>query len=210
MATLQADNISEDQLLKLLQFFQVFADESRLKMIGYLANGDYSVGELAERLGLKEPTISHHLAQMKALGIVSVEPDGTRRIYSLNGKSLETISKDIFAQPNLANLVPTSDLSKDERTLRTWVKDGRIVGIPAQERKRQVLIQWVAQQIDPDRRWTEKEFSEWLSQFNEDYAFLRRYLVEAGYMARNKGVYWRTPENDPALESRLASPESRP
>ncbi len=199
MATLQADSISEEQLLKLLQFFQVFADESRLKMIGYLANGDYSVGELAELVGLKEPTVSHHLAQMKALGIVSVEPEGTRRIYSLNGKSLETISKGIFAQPNLANLVPTSDLSKDERTLRTWVKDGRIVGIPAQERKRQVLIRWVAQQIDPDRRWTEKEFSEWLSQFNEDYAFLRRYLVEAGYMARSQGVYWRTPESDPVI-----------
>lgn len=199
MATLEASTISEEQLLKLLQFFQVFADESRLKMIGYLANGDYSVGELAELIGLKEPTISHHLAQMKALGIVNVEPEGTKRIYSLNGRSLEAISKDIFAQPNLANLVPTSELSKDERILRTWVKDGRITGIPSQERKKQVIVHWLAQQIDPDRRWTEKEFSEWLSQFNEDYAFFRRYLVDSGYMARENGIYWRTPENDPVL-----------
>ena len=63
----------------------------------------------------------------------------------------------------------------------------------------QILIHWLAGQIDPKRRWTEKEFSEWLSQFNDDFATLRRYLVESGYMARDEGIYWRTPENDPVF-----------
>ncbi len=198
MTTIDKDSLSEEQFQKLLRFFQVFGNESRLKLIGHLANGERNVGELAQLLGLKEPTVSHHLSELKALGLVSVRAEGTTRIYRLDGKVLETMGKDIFAQPNLAALVPTSELNEEERILRTWVKDGRIVDIPAQEKKKQVIVHWVAQQIDPDRRWTEKEFSEWLSQFNEDYAFLRRYLVDSGYMSREKGVYWRTPENDPA------------
>ena len=121
------------------------------------------------------------------------------RIYRLETKALEAISKDIFARPNLAALVKPSELTEEERILRTWVKDGRIVDIPAQEKKKQILIRWVARQIDPARRWTEREFSEWLSQFNEDYAFLRRYLVDNHYMARENGIYWRTPESDPVL-----------
>jgi len=36
-----------------------------------------------------------------------------------------------------------------------------------------------------------------LKAYNEDFATLRRYLVDAGYVARESGVYWRTPENEP-------------
>ncbi len=197
MATVRREAMTEEQFDQLLHFFQVFSNESRLKIIGYLANEEKSVGELAGLLRLKEPTVSHHLSEMKALGLVDVRAEGTMRIYRLNARALETMSKDIFARPNLAALVKQSDLSPEERALRNWVKDDRIVHVPAQEKKMAILIRWLAGRIDPDRRWTEKEFSEWLAEFNEDYATLRRYLVEYGYMARENGIYWRTPENDP-------------
>jgi DNA-binding HxlR family transcriptional regulator len=192
MATVRKESLSEEQFDQLLRFFQVFSNESRLKVIGHLANGDKSVGELAQLLELKEPTISHHLSELKGLGLVNVRAEGTMRIYQLNAKALEAISKDIFARPNLAALVKPSDMTEEERILRNWVKDGRILDIPAQEKKKQIVLRWLAGQIDPDRRWTEREFSEWLAQYNEDYALLRRFLVDNGYMAREKGIYWRT------------------
>ena len=198
MTTVARAAMSEEQFTRLLQFFQVFSNESRLRLIGHLANGERSVGELAQLLELKEPTVSHHLAELKGLGLVTVRAEGNMRIYQLNAKALESISKDIFARPNLAAMVPKSEMNEEERVLRVWVKDGRIVDIPAQEKKKQIVIRWLAGQIDPARRWTEREFSEWLSRFNEDYAVLRRYLVDSGYMARENGIYWRTPENDPA------------
>ncbi len=199
MATVRKDVLSEEQFQHLLQFFQVFSNESRLKLIGHLANGEKSVGELADLLGVKEPTVSHHLAELKGLNLVNVRAEGTMRIYQLNAKALESISKDIFARPNLAALVKPSEMSDEERILRTWVKNGRIIDIPAQEKKKQILIRWLAGQIDPERHWTEKEFNTCLKAYNEDFATLRRYLVDAGYMARENGIYWRTPENDPAL-----------
>ena len=198
MATVEKDVLSEEQFQHLLQFFQVFSNGSRLKLIGHLANGEKSVGELADLLGVREPTVSHHLAELKGLNLVNVRAEGTMRIYQLNTKALESISKDIFARPNLAALVKPSEMTDEERTLRTWVKNGRIVDIPAQEKKKQILIRWLAGQIDPDRRWTEKEFNAWLKDYNEDFATLRRYLVDASYVARENGIYWRTPESDPS------------
>ncbi len=198
MATIQKDVLSEEQFQHLLHFFQVFSNESRLKIIGHLANGEKSVGQLADLLGVKEPTVSHHLAEMKGLNLVQVRAEGTMRIHQLNAKALESISKDIFARPNLAALVKPSEMTEEERFLRTWVKNGRIVDIPAQEKKKQILIRWLAGQIETDRRWTEKEFNALLKAYNEDFATLRRYLVDAGYVARENGIYWRTPENNPA------------
>lgn len=199
MSTVEKDVLSEEQFQHLLHFFQVFSNESRLKIIGHLANGEKRVGELADLLGVKEPTVSHHLAELKGLSLVNVRAEGTMRIYQLNSKALESISKDIFARPNLAALVEPSEMTEEERFLRTWVKNGRIVDIPAQEKKKQILIRWLAGQIETGRRWTEKEFNTLLKAYNEDFATLRRYVVDAGYVARENGIYWRTPENDPVL-----------
>ncbi len=55
----------------LLQFFKAMADKSRLAIVGLLAGGERSVQELAAALDLKEPTVSHHLAILKAQGIVT-------------------------------------------------------------------------------------------------------------------------------------------
>ena len=57
---------------KLLGFFKAMADESRLRIVGLLAHRERSVQELAAALDLKEPTVSHHLAILRAQGLVTV------------------------------------------------------------------------------------------------------------------------------------------
>lgn len=64
--------MSNDQFQRLLNFFKVLGNESRLKILGLLANQERSVGELAALLELREPTVSHHLATMKELGLINV------------------------------------------------------------------------------------------------------------------------------------------
>ena len=55
----------------LLAFFKAMANESRLRIVGLLAERERNVQELAQLLGLKEPTVSHHLAVLKQLGVVT-------------------------------------------------------------------------------------------------------------------------------------------
>ncbi|HEX3408506.1 MAG TPA: metalloregulator ArsR/SmtB family transcription factor, partial [Caulobacteraceae bacterium] len=69
----------EADLATLLAFFKAMANESRLRIVGLLAERERSVQELAVLLELKEPTVSHHLAALKACGLVSARAEGVVR-----------------------------------------------------------------------------------------------------------------------------------
>lgn len=184
--------MSQEQFDKLLQFFKVLGNESRLKILGLLANEERSVGELAQLLGVKEPTVSHHLAMMKELGLVDVRAEGNERIYRLENRFLETMSKDIFSQNNLATLVDAqAENVWDQKVLQTFTENGRITAIPSRYKKRQVILNWLVEKFERERRYTEAEISEMLQEYHPDYAALRRYFIETGLMAREKGIYWR-------------------
>lgn len=184
--------MSEEQFAALLQFFKVLSNESRLKIIGLLANEERSVGELAEILGVKEPTVSHHLALMKELNLVDVRAEGNVRIYQLNEQALQAMNKDIFSQDNLATLVDHNAADAwDQKVLRTYVKDGYITQIPSKYKKKLVILKWLVEKFEMGVRYTEADLSDKLEQYHFDYAALRRYFIETNMMKREKGIYWR-------------------
>jgi hypothetical protein len=80
----------------------------------------------------------------------------------------------------------------EEAMLRTFVRDGRIVTMPAKRSKRLVLLDYVAQKFEVGVRYTESEVNRTLRELHEDYAALRRYLVDEGFMSRDHSVYWRS------------------
>lgn len=189
--------MEQEQFTTLLQFFKVLANESRLKLLGHLATGERSVGELAQLVELREPTVSHHLATMKELGLVTVRADGNVRYYRLDNKSLERMSKDVLSRSKLATLVDDpSSRTWEDRVLQAFVQNGRIKEDPAQAKKRKVVLRWLAEQIEPGVRYNEKEFNELLHQYHPDHATWRRYLVDEGLIRREKGVYWRVESGD--------------
>lgn len=177
---------------ELLQFFKVLGNESRLRLVGLLANGERSVGDLAAALELTEPTVSHHLAQMKKLGLVDVRAEGTVRFYRLDVKFLERMNRDIFSQDKLASLAPEDgDETAEQKVLRQYVRDGRIIDIPAKAQRLKIVLAWLAEQFEPDTQYTELELNRRLKELHPDFATLRRGLVDFGFMERDKGVYWR-------------------
>ncbi len=184
--------MSNQELDTLLQFFKVLANESRLKMLGLLATEERSVGELAAMLELREPTVSHHLALMKELSLVTVRAEGTTRIYSLDSKSLEALSRDVFSQDTLSHLVDYQVEDVWERkVLKNFMEGERIIQVPAQRKKRLAIVKWLANQFDFDVQYPEIEINERIERHHPDYAAFRRYLVEYGFMRREKGIYWR-------------------
>ena len=186
--------MGEEQFQQLLSFFKVLGNESRLKILGLLANQERSVGELAALLDLREPTVSHHLAAMKELDLVNVRAEGNNRIYWLNAKALESMSKDILSPAKLADIAPTEGADRwEQKVLSTFVENGRIIQLPSRRKKQLVIMQWVVDQFDYDVRYPEAELNERLKELNEDFASLRRYLIDHHLMAREKNVYWRIP-----------------
>jgi hypothetical protein len=76
--------------------------------------------------------------------------------------------------------------------LRVFVRDGRIVTIPARLARRRLLLDAVAQGFEPGVRYPERVVSSFLAQLYDDHAALRRYLVDEGFLSRDHGEYWRS------------------
>lgn len=80
--------------------FDVIADATRRELLHVLLeryvatdsdNGELSVGEIVEKLGLSQPTVSKHLKVLRDHGLVSVREEGQHRYYSLDSSPLEEL-----------------------------------------------------------------------------------------------------------------------
>jgi DNA-binding transcriptional ArsR family regulator len=73
------------------------ADPTRRAIFERLAGSPSSVGELARELPVSRPAVSQHLKVLKAAGLVTDQPAGTRRVYSVDLAGIAAI-RDYFEQ----------------------------------------------------------------------------------------------------------------
>ena len=71
--------------------FNAIAEPRRREIVDALADGERSVNELVDLLGLNQPQVSKHLRVLREVGAVDVREDGRRRLYRLNGQALKPI-----------------------------------------------------------------------------------------------------------------------
>lgn len=175
----------------LLQFFKVLADETRLKLLGLLANREQSVEELAAQLQLKTPTVSHHLARLKETGLVGMRAEGNTHVYWLQSETLYSMSKGLLSSEKMASLV--DDVAGDaweRKVLKDFFDGTRLKEIPASRKKRSVVLKWFATQFEPGKFYTEKQVNEIVQRHHEDASSIRRELIGEQLMQRANGNYW--------------------
>src|SRR5215218_6398752 len=176
---------------RLVSVFRALGDPVRLRLLGMIAERSYTGKELAEAVRVGAPTISHHMDRLVRSGLVSVERDGQSRIYSLNIASLQALAKLATGPSASTEAIESADAEAAERAkvLRDFFSGERLKQIPAQRKKRVIVLQHLLSRFDPDREYSEREVSEILKTANEDFATLRRELVDYGFMTRASGVY---------------------
>ncbi len=81
----------ERQISRLADYFQNFADSTRIKILSCLALSKLCVNDLSNLLGINQTTISHQLKLLKDQGIVSYKRDGKILVYSLVNQSVNDI-----------------------------------------------------------------------------------------------------------------------
>ncbi len=181
----------------MLQFCKAMADESRLKVIGLLSAAERSVQELASRLDLKEPTVSHHLAVLKQLDLVKLRADGNFHWYRLNEEMLRRISRAVFSRDNIAKLAVSAEAGGAERkVLDNFIDGERLLEIPVSRKKRLVILKWLADFFAPDISYAEAQVNAILKLHHHDCATLRREMVGYGMLTRDKGIYRRSPQSE--------------
>ena len=183
-----------DELDDMLRYLKGLADPTRLRLLGLLATQERSVEELATLLRVKAPTVSHHLAKLKELDLVHMRAEGNTHFYRLYEQGLGRM-KTLLASPEriaaLAGEQPSD--AWERKVLRDFFADGRLKNVPAQRKKREVVLTWLAAQFEPDRTYTEQEANELLGRYHDDVAYLRRELVGMRLLQREHGIYWRPP-----------------
>ncbi len=183
----------------LLATLKAISDASRLRILGLLAARRYTVEELAAAVELTPGTVVHHLKRLEAASLVAARASHPYVEYSLRVDRLQAIGRQLGeldrAEERAAMLpgpggepLPAFDV----KVLRAFVVDGRLVTIPAQEKKRLVVLRYLRERcFADDRPYAEKEVNARLAAFHPDVASLRRHMVENGLLTRQAGVYRR-------------------
>ncbi len=72
--------------------FAALGEPSRLRIVELLRNGPLSVGEIVERLGIRQPQASKHLRVLDQSGIVSFQAMHRHRIYRLRPEQFDAVA----------------------------------------------------------------------------------------------------------------------
>lgn len=180
---------------ELLAFFKALSDANRLRIVALLAKEPLPVEGLAEMLGLSSSTVSHHLARLAEVGLVSARAEGYYSVYQLELDALKAMAQRLLSKETLPAVAADVDVDAyDRKVLNTYLStDGRLLAFPVQHKKYKVILRHIVQAFEPGRRYPEKEVNQILLRFNEDSASLRRDLVGFGLMEREGGggAYWR-------------------
>jgi biotin operon repressor len=171
------------------EILRALADPERLAMAGTLARAPSSSASLSEALGIPIARVRKHLNRLTSTGVVRLEPD--RRTYRLDPETLRWAAEQV-GPPREAGLALGAANEDEEAVLRTFFRKGRLTEIPAKESKRRIVLERIAIEFEPGIHYSEKEVNAVVGRFFNDYASLRRYLVDEGFLDRERGEYWRS------------------
>jgi hypothetical protein len=182
MPDAQADATPEELL-------RVLADPERLAVAGALASASRTAGQLAIDLALPLDRIRRHLVRLTGAGLALVDPD--RRTYRLRADALRRAAQQVGPARD-AGLALGALFEEEEAVLKHYFRAGRLTEMPAKLSKRRVVLTRLALEFDAGVRYSESEVNERLQRYHDDYATLRRYLVDEGMLSRERGEYWRS------------------
>lgn len=169
------------------QLFRALSHPARLTILRLTVSQALSGEHLARLLGLAPATVSQHLAQLSEVGLLRVQPDGHQKLFRAELSAHTMPLSDLICGQAPAS-IPIPD-PYTERVLRSFIKGGKLVQIPAQRKKRDVILHHLGSLFEVGRQYKEVEVNALLSEYHPDFFTLRRELVGLGVLERADGIY---------------------
>lgn len=175
-----------------IRLFKCLSDKSRIQILKSLAIEDMYVERLSERLGLSAPTISFHLKKLSDAGAVTSYKSQYYMMYSLNQNIFKISILDILKeQSDEADLQQQRDIEYRQKVIDTFFEYGKLKSIPAQQKKKRIVLEVIAQAFEYDRIYSEREVNILISNFHDDFCTIRRDMVGEKILNRDTRGYWR-------------------
>ncbi len=164
----------------------LMADAHRRRVVAAVELGASHLDEIVAATGLTSSQVAKALGKLVESGLVVSSADG----LSVAGDAFQRAAREANTRPTSTEFADAPDDVR--KVLRAFVVDGRLQSIPAAAGKRTVILDWLAQEFEPGRTYSEKMVNLILGQRHADTAALRRYLVDEGFLDRAHGQYWRS------------------
>ncbi|MFD5629340.1 DUF2087 domain-containing protein [Streptomyces sp. NPDC127072] len=177
------------------QLIGLFAEETRARAFAAVALGADTPARVMEKAGLSPKDATVALRRLQDQGAIATGGDGGLSVAYDRFRELAR-----SAQARTPS--PEDHGSGDERTeevLRTFVREGRLVRLPAQWQRKLVVLRHIAERtFEPGVEYPERTVNEklrsWCEDSPVDHVTLRRYLVDLRHLRRQYGTYWRPVE----------------
>ena len=199
----------------LLTGLRALVDQHRLRIVARAAAAPVDPDTLAAELRLPVPQVHRHLEVLVAAGLVERRDGGGpgRDAYAARldrvgamGRTLAALERESQGYEDVPGgawphdgesltdtLVRLHPTPEETKTLHAYLVDGRLTTIPAQPKKRDIVLRFLLERVfTEDREYPEREVNQRLALFHPDVAALRRYLYDAGYVDRDHGMYRRS------------------
>jgi hypothetical protein len=193
----QETNIDERR--SLMMSLQALLDLEMLGVIAALVNGERSLPELSNQFKTTPSLSRGPIGRLIFLEIIEVRhTDGMvfcrlnkERFHTLNGM-VQRLSKELFAGDRPATPVDAAQLAEqDRKILQSCFRGDQLYEIPSSPRRLELVLHWLVEQFEMERRYPEKEVNAILKRYHPDFATLRRHLIDHALMERENNVYWR-------------------
>lgn len=182
------------QLEKIVNYHKALADPTRLRLLLLLSQGEMHGQALAQKLNLSQPTVTHHASKLREAALIKERRDKNTVYFKLNPEFItsgaEASLQFIFSKGAVNMEEESPENSLKESVLRNFFsKDGRLRQIPAQYKKKLIALEFLVEKLELGRVYTEKEMNEFIKQFHEDFATIRREFIMHQFMYRENDKY---------------------
>lgn len=169
-----------------LRLLKLIADETRLTILNILIREDSYVEKIACELSMTPATICYHLKKMESAGIVRCTRSQFYMIYSLNREIFNKPISELITKDS--PIVDTEEKYENE-VLSNFFKYGKLTRLPAQRKKKEIVLRRIASAFQPGREYDEEELNQIIHSFYDDHCTLRREMIACGIMQREKEKY---------------------
>lgn len=160
----------------------LLGNEDRLRVVAAIALGARTVDDVVRTGGVEPEDVRRSLPRLIAAGVVE-----QRGGLHVNVEPFREAARD---RPPRERELPDAT-PEQARVLRNFVENGRLRALPMRMAQRRVVLDYLADRFDAGIDYAEADVNELLGRFHDDYASLRRYLVDEGFLTRTAGVYRR-------------------
>lgn len=189
-----------------IAIMKALADKSRLAIINSLLDHSQYVEEIAKRHALAASTVSFHLRKLEQAGLVSSRKDQYYVVFQANDAIFDTTLREIVSAPPAGKELQDGRMDEYRRkVLETFFRYGILEKLPAQHKKRLIVLEQFAIRFEPGRRYSELEVTGLIKPLFDDYCTIRRLLVDEGLIQRQEATYWREPKSsDQAVQTDIS------